>query len=242
MEKTQKSRFQIITEQIKQDIKDGKLTRGQQLPSEKQFAQTLNVSRATLREALRILEEENIVTRKHGVGTFINQQPVFKSGIEELQSMTNMIKSENKQPGTEVLSSKYVYADADDCKNLQMAQNDRVLRIKRVRTADGHPLVYCIDKIPEHLLHRENHLLGGSLFSFLEEQNIMISYAKADIQTISYDEEISTSLQCGADTPLLILQQLHYSVNDQPVLHSTNYFRSDRFSFSVLRKRSGISF
>lgn len=74
--------------------------RKRKLPSEFDLAKQLGVSRATLREALRILEEDNVITRRHGVGTFVNTKPVFTSGIEQLNSVTNMIIHAGMKPGT----------------------------------------------------------------------------------------------------------------------------------------------
>lgn len=234
----QKSRYLIVTEQIKEKIKDGILAPGERLPSENEYAKQLGVSRATLRESLRLLEEENIITKKHGIGTFVNNRPMFSTGIEELRSITEMIQSVGKRPGTEVLLSKYVDPQEEDKEKLNLKDEDKVLLVKRVRTADDSPLVYCIDKVPAKLFSEESHLLGGSLFNFIEkETNVHISYATADIETVSYDEEISTKLNCDKNTPLLVLKQLHFSANDDPVLYSINFFRSEQFSFNVVRKR-----
>ncbi len=94
-----------VIDHIKEKIKSGAYKEKQKLPSEFDLAKELGVSRATLREALRILEEENVVIRRHGVGTFVNAKPLFSSGIEQLSSITDMIASAGKTPGTIFLSS-----------------------------------------------------------------------------------------------------------------------------------------
>lgn len=234
----QKSRYLVVIDQIKEKIKSRELEPGDRLPSENDFAKKLHVSRTTLREALRILEEENIITRKHGIGTFVNKKPIFSGGIEELFSITDLIKKEGNIPGTELLFSKYVEPQEEEIEELKLMENELVLRVKRVRTANGVPLVYCIDKIPEHLLPNGYQLNEQSLFIFLEEEaGVKISYAKARIETMGYHEEISDILGCGPETPLLVLKQVHYDTSDEPVLYSINFFRSDQMSFNVFRKR-----
>lgn len=89
-----------VIDHIKEKIKDGAYKERQKLPSEFDLAKELGVSRATLREALRILEEENVVIRRHGVGTFVNAKPLFSFRIEQLSSITDMISSVGKTPGT----------------------------------------------------------------------------------------------------------------------------------------------
>ncbi|MFB1050203.1 GntR family transcriptional regulator [Paraliobacillus sp. JSM ZJ581] len=234
----QTPRYLVVIEQIKTKIKEGELEPGERLPSETDFSKALRVSRNTLREALRILEEENIIIRKHGVGTFVNKKPIFSGGIEELFSITDMIKREEKEPGTELLFTGFVDPHVDDVTELQMNPNEKVMLVKRVRTANQEPLVYCIDKIPAELLENGFSLQGESIFDSLHHSaGITISYAKADIKTIGYHKEISHILKCEPDIPLLVLKQVHFDTNDKPILYSLNFFRSDQVSFNVFRKR-----
>lgn len=227
----------VVIEQIKEKINNNELEPGERLPSEMSFAKELGVSRNTLREALRILEEENIIIRKHGIGTFIHKKPTFSNGIEELFSITDMIEREGKQPGTKVHFTGIVEPHSDDIHELDMADDEQVFLLKRVRTADDVPLVYCIDKIPASLLSKGYKLHEESILQSLEKTGLTVSYADAQIKTIGYHEEISDIMQCEKDTPLLILRQVHYDASDRPILYSINYFRSDQITFNVLRKR-----
>ncbi|WP_245751587.1 GntR family transcriptional regulator [Amphibacillus marinus] len=223
---------------MKEKITSGELEPGQRLPSEMDFAKQLRVSRNTLREALRILEEENIIIRKHGIGTFVNKKPVFSGGLEELFSITDMIKREGKAPSTKWLFSGYADSHSEDRTELNLEQSEKVFLVKRLRLADGAPLVYCIDKIPATLLTENYRLSNESMLEALQsDAGVTISYAKADIKTVGYHEDISNILECEPDTPLLILKQTHYDLNDHPVLYSLNFFRSDQVSFNVFRKR-----
>ncbi len=89
-----------VIERIKEDIQNGIYTEKEKLPSEFELSKSMGVSRATLREALRILEEEHVIIRRHGVGTFVHTKPLFLSGIEQLNSVTKMIQQANMVPGT----------------------------------------------------------------------------------------------------------------------------------------------
>lgn len=231
--------YLLVIDKIKQDIENGILRPGNRLPSEFDLSKELGVSRATLREALRILEDENVIIRKHGVGTFINAKPVFTSGIEELYSITQMIEKNNQRAGTIYLDTKYQSVTHADIKTFQMTGEENILRIERIRTADDEPVVYCIDKIPESVLPEDfNFQKDSSLFQTIEKQaNIYISYAVTEIETIGYHEKISSLLHVPEGSSLLVLKQLHYDAEDRPVLNSINYFRADKFRFQVLRRR-----
>ncbi len=228
-----------VIDRLKSDIEKGIYQENEKLPSEFELSKSLGVSRATLREALRLLEEENVIVRRHGVGTFVNPKPVFTSGIEHLSSVSSMIEKAGMEPGTVFMSATEDEPTESDNKRFQTNLDDNVITIERVRTADGEPVVYCIDKIPATYLPQQflkNKDL--SIFSALEKSgNIRVAYAVTFIDPIGYHETISPILKCGPESALLLLKQIHYDDNDRVVLYSKNYFRADKFSFHVVRKR-----
>lgn len=227
-----------VIDRLKQDIEEGIYKEREKLPSEFDLAKHLGVSRATLREALRILEEENVIIRRHGVGTFVNAKPLFTSGIEQLNSVTNMIKQAGMKPGTIFLSSSTQGATEEDIRRFSCSPDEEVILIERVRTANGDPVVYCIDKVPEHIFPDNLPRGEESIFNILEEQaNRRITYAVTQIEPLGYHEKISPILECEPETALLVLKQMHFDETDELILYSVNYFRADKFSFQVLRKR-----
>lgn len=228
-----------VIDRLKQDIDKGIFKEKEKLPSEFELAKSLGVSRATLREALRLLEEENVIIRRHGVGTFVNSKPIFTSGIEQLSSVSSMIRKAGMEPGTIYLSSMQAIPSEDDILRFQCGDEKSIVTMERVRTANGEPVVYCVDKVPKNYLPNDFLIREeGSIFTALEESGeIHISYAVTFIDPVGYHEIASPTLNCEPETSLLVLKQLHYDENDRVVLYSKNYFRADKFSFHVVRKR-----
>ncbi len=66
-----KKAYESIVKQIRGLIEDGRLKRGDQLPSERELTETLKVSRATVREAIRTLESMKLVQSRQGNGTYV---------------------------------------------------------------------------------------------------------------------------------------------------------------------------
>ena len=228
-----------VIERLKDDIEKGVYKENERFPSEFELARTLGVSRATLREAFRILEEEKVIIRKHGVGTFVNSKPLFHSGIEQLSSVSSMIRNAGMEPGTIYKNVDHGQVDAQLSAVFQCDAEEEIVTIKRVRTADGEPVVYCIDHaLSKHLQIDEEGIYNDSLFDSLERNGQMkIIQAVAEIIPLGYDEEASSILRCGIEVPLLVLVQRHYNEEGDVVLYSTNYFRADKFQFEVVRKR-----
>ncbi|MBY7143610.1 GntR family transcriptional regulator [Virgibacillus sp. NKC19-3] len=229
--------LQVIDE-IKRGIEIGKYKEKEKLPSEFQLSKHLGVSRATLREALRILEEDNVVTRRHGVGTFVNPKPIFSSGIEQLNSVTYMIEQSGRKAGSQYLTTELLEPTEDDRERFAPKDIQKLAKIERIRTADKKPVVFCIDKIPAGLVPIDELHKNDSLFKLMEAYTgTYISYAVTYIEPIGYHDRIYEILNCDPEESLLLLKQMHYTEEDEPVLYSANYFRSDVFSFHVLRKR-----
>ncbi|WP_047981215.1 GntR family transcriptional regulator [Ornithinibacillus contaminans] len=227
-----------VIDRIKHDIETSKYKANEKLPSEFELSKQLGVSRATLREALRILEEENVVSRKHGVGTFVNPKPIVSSGIEQLTSVTYMIEQAGKKPGSQFYSTDIIDPSEEDRTNFKSTTLQKLVKIERVRTADGQPVVFCVDKIPHGLIPIEAAHQEDSLFKLMEEHaKKRVSYAITYIEPVSYNEKIYNILNCDFEKTLLLLKQMHYTEDDEAVLYSLNYFRSDVFSFHVFRKR-----
>ncbi|AOV08218.1 GntR family transcriptional regulator [Sporosarcina ureilytica] len=231
--------YKNVIEQLKRDIESGVIKANERIPNEFELAKSLGVSLATLRKALQILESEKVVVRKHGVGTFVNPKPLFTSGIEELTSVTTMIEQAGMESGTILMDVSETDATDASIKRFNYGETDKIITIKRLRTADGQPVVFCIDQVlAKNFPVGADELLKTSIFDAIEQSgDIRITQAVAQIEPIDYDEEASSLLRCGIDIPLLALIQKHYSDDGEMVLYSKNYFRADKFSFHVVRKR-----
>lgn len=227
-----------IADKIKHNIKTGEYKEGQQLPSEFELSKKLNVSRTILKETLRMLEEENIIMHRYGVGTFINPKPLLSSGIEELTSVTDTIVQSNKIPGSQYLSTEVVLATVDEKEAFLPYEIKTMLKMERIRTANDEPVVFCVDKIPENLIPPQDIYKEQSMLKLLEiYAKKTVSYAITYIEPIGYHERIYGFLNCDPQQPILLLKQIHYTEFDEPVLYSNNYFRPDMFSFHVVRNR-----
>lgn len=174
-----------VIDRLKSDIEKGIYQENEKLPSEFELSKSLGVSRATLREALRLLEEENVIIRRHGVGTFINPKPVFTSGIEQLSSISSMIEQAGMTPGTIFIKATEEKSTEDDIKRFQTDIDDNAITIERVRTADGEPVVYCIDKVPANYLPQQFvNNQDVSLFQHLKNQVLSMSTMRSHTSTL----------------------------------------------------------
>jgi GntR family transcriptional regulator len=213
---------------------------GDKLPSETAFARELDVSRASLREALRVLEKEGKIIKSQGVGTFVSKPiPRFKRGIEELFSVTDTIKNEGFTPGTRGLEIKKTKVDKHLALKMNINEDDQILKLQRIRTADEKPVVFCIDFLNTNLFPINiDDDFSHSLFDLLENKyDLKIKYAVAEIIPVTAKGKLMEKLNVKKHSPILLLEQMHYDEQERLFLYSKNYFRSDQFQFKVLRSR-----
>lgn len=224
---------------MRKDIENGVFPPNERLHPLYELATNYRVSRTTMEAVIEELVDENMVTRRLGNGIFVNPKPIYSSGIEELGSVSDMIRRAGKVPGTQFVAAEVVKPSVSDLAHFNSLDVQALARVERVRTADGEPVVYCIDKIdhdlvPIGLIHSQD-----SIFKLIEDRTgKRIHYAETYIEPIGFHEKISAILNCRPDQALLLLRQMHYTKDHEPILYSANYFKSDAFQFHVVRKRT----
>lgn len=215
---------------------------GEKLPSEYELAKHFSVSRETLRSAIKLLEQDGKLLVKHGVGTFvIKPLPGIPSRLEFLQSIGTMIKL----AGLTETDSKEMIGEVDCteewAKTLNIEEGSQVVKVERIRYADGEAVTYSVNIMPKDLVGDafERADFSGSLFNFLEKE-CSIHIAKADTELVvppNKDKYVERLKNHQEETPVLLMKQLHYDQQNREVLYSYDYLRSDVFQFWVRRER-----
>lgn len=230
---------EIIYKKILDLIKQNEFKIGEKLPGEKEFAKQLNVSRAALREALQKLEMDGYVDRRHGVGTFvISNVPKLTAGLELLESMTDLIKAKNLDPGTKDISIKREQANPNIAEHLQLKKDEFVLCFERGRTADKQPFAFDIAIAPVTLL--EDDFIDNmkeSIFAYLErEKNIYLTHSYCNIFSENATPELAEKLNVETGDALQVLEQIYYEKGNNPIYYGKSYIRNDVLQFHLIRR------
>lgn len=226
---------------LREWLNRGVWTEGELLPSEFELAQQLDVSRSEVLKALSVLEEEKVIVRHHGIGWVVGARPVFSIRMEELSSLSRVITRSGRSPGTIYLNASVEKPDPSLREQLKLGPEESVFRLEQVRTADGKPVVYCLDKFPASIFQDFHPCESDHLFQLFEKAGRRVVRAHTCVEAIGYHERISSLLCSPPESSLLILRQLHWDQQDRPVLFSAYYFRSDQFSFQMDRYHPATS-
>ena len=191
------SKYHEVKEQLVAMIRAGDLKVGDQLPSEPDLAVTYNVSRGTIRRALRELEQDAIIARRSGAGTFVTRTPSKEARVV---SFTRQVRAAGMEPSTKVLAQDQIMAIeavGRVCEAFALspetAERTPVYRIDRLRCGDDRPLarqtLYLLasDFKPDVLQAN----LTGSIFNLYNRYHRRVAWADEIIQArLATDDEV----------------------------------------------------
>lgn len=224
---------------IKSEIQDGKFKPGQRLLPEDSMAKDFHVSRATIRAALKILENEHYLISKHGSGTFVSENAIFiNNAINQLRSTSEMAKASNLEIMNKTISLSIAYSDEVMRDTFNLNETEQIVKLERIGYVEKEPILYSIDIFPLRIAPEMASITSfkGSLLAYMEDKcNIRIKCANA---TVSAVESIPWPVKTVKRTiPALYFEQMHYDQQDKPVLYSIDYYRSNYFKFHIFRRR-----
>jgi DNA-binding GntR family transcriptional regulator len=221
---------------------DGEFLMGSKLPNEQELGDRFGVSRATVREAVRGLLEAGYLARRHGSGTYVIGTP-RQHTLDTNLSYLEMISAAGMEPGLTVLSTEVRGPDPDETKRLRLREEDLLLTVERIRTADGRPVVYSRDRIPCALLSmgesdnaRRALRLDASLYRLLASVGAGVRSAAATLLPVLADEELARLLAVAAGTPLQHIDQTDYDDTGRPVMVSSEWHVPDVLPLRLNRR------
>lgn len=232
---------QIATQELREAIEQGVYAPGSQLPPELELVRILGVSRTVVREALRFLQEDGLIARRQGQGTFVRKNPILQN-LNANFGTTEMIHAAGLASSTPHLDIQERAATAVVADALGIKTGARVVVIERVRAADDKPVVYSLDYISRALvgdveLAANWETQDISLYRLLQEPlGQVIEYGIARILPVKASARPAKMLNVPPNSPLLCLLQTDYAPHDVPILYSCEYHLPDAFDFIVVRR------
>jgi GntR family transcriptional regulator len=211
----------LITESLKP---------GDQLPSEPELAATYGVSRSSVRETLKVLEQDGLVYSVHGRGRFVSPMGAVSVDrpITRYESTTSMLQSLGFPVTTVVLEVKEAVASDRAAEMLDIPPSSPVIELIRLRVTDEQPLVLSCNTI----VRDWSIPVTEALAAYGQE----LTASAARITSVNMPSELAERFNVGGLDPWLLVEETSFTREGARVLYSLDYHRGDLIGFNVLRR------
>ena len=235
------SRYALLEREIAAAIQTGDLAAGSQLPTEDELIRRFAVSRTTVRKAIQNLSLRGFVEIRRGVGTFV-APPRITPDLTALTGFVEDMDALGHRATARLIDTVVVAADAQVARHLRLAVGAQVMRIRRVRLANGVSIsldeTYLPLAIGKQVISHD--LEVEPIFSLLEERyGIALIEAEYELEAALARDDVAAELQIAPGSPLFLIERTSFSSGGQPVDYEILHYRGDliRFKTRLARRK-----
>ena len=213
---------------------------GEKLPPEPELARQMDVSRSTLREAMRTFEVQGLLIRRQGAGTFVvDKGEVFDTGLEVLESLETIADRMGLEVSMGELEIEALSADVELAEALGVQVGTKLLSVTRVINAKGVPIAYLRDILPRDMLSQQDldeRFTGSVLNLLIKRGDLQLEQSRTEIRAVAARLKEAHALQIQQGDILLMLEANLVTRKGNVVDHSYSYFLPGYFRLHVNRK------
>ncbi len=230
--------YRKVHQHLRRQILDGGFGSGDQLPTERELCERFSVSRITVRDALQLLEEQGLIDRQVGRGTFVRHQRPRKLPILNAD-YTGSMRAE--APGLERLLLEHAIdvPPAHIAAALGLIAGEECLYASRLDVLDGDPLARDQAWIPLQYASRIDDAMLvriDFLQVWMEAERLPDAIDEESIEAVDADAETARILRVSPGSPVLLTSDLIRDSRDGALALFDTYYRADRFRLvSVMR-------
>jgi GntR family transcriptional regulator len=209
---------------------------GTQLPGEQDLCAQYGISRTVVRQALKSLEDEGVIIRRKGKGTFVAEPKISEGLVQKLTGFYQDMVERGLTPGTRVLHQAVAPATEKIAKLLNVIFGDNLIVIQRLRFINNEPIQLVTTYIPEHFCPKllNEDLSKRSLYEYMQQEcGLVLKRAQRFIEAVAANDTESKLLGIERGSPLLMLDSISYLEDGRPVEYYHALHRGDRSRFEV---------
>jgi GntR family transcriptional regulator len=189
------------------------------------------------------LEQDGLLIRRHGHGTFVRTSPHLQSSLNVNLSATELIRAHGMEPGTVDPQLHHAASTAHEAERLGLAVGDPVVVLERVRTADGRPVVFTRDVFPSSLFAASQvdpqELLQPSLsvYRFMADRlGLSVVDGTAWIRPDVASKYLSARLDIAVGALVFVIEQVDRDPSERRLLLTWEHYSADAFDFVIHRR------
>ncbi len=209
------------------------------MPEEKDLAKEIKLRHGTIRRAMTELVNSGLITRRSGKGTFVSS-PKIDYPLNYLFGFSDILKEKGLNPSTKVLDFKVIKADNSSVeKTLKLKENDKVIRVIRVKYANNEPIYLEYSYLPYKYFSdlSKEELNLNSLYDLLRgKYKINLGMAQQYLEPVVVDRYEANLLKIKVGSPALMVEGIVYNDRKEPVFFSKDILRGDRCRYYITIK------
>lgn len=221
------------------DISAGVLRPGNQLPPEDRLIERFGVSRTTVRKAIANLVSRGRVEIRRGKGTFI-APPKVTQELTQLTGFVEDMRALGRTATTRLLDKQSVPADEVAGRQLAVPPGSLVMRIQRVRMADGVAMSFDETYLPHEIGKKivTHDLDAEPIFSLLEDRyDLPLVEAEYRLEATIAAPDVAQALCIESGSAIFLIERTSYTEGHRPVDYERLYYRGDLISFVTRLER-----
>jgi GntR family transcriptional regulator len=222
--------YQKIYADLMARIRDGELPPDSRLDGEGALAERYGVARMTVRQALARLEEESLVVRQRGVGTFVSGKIMNRRSLNRLASFTEDMREAGRSASTEVLLQGVVTPSREIAEHLTLDDGAQAIFLKRLRRTDGKPILLHHSYLPHDAVPQLAHcpLEDGSLYLTLERVcGVRLKRADQQVRAAAAEGEAAELLKVPLGSPVLFIERISVDNHNKPIEYARTWARPE---------------
>lgn len=220
-----------LTRAIEHAVRDGRLQPGDALPSERELAQGADISRVTVRKAVRDLVARGLLTRRHGSGTYVAKP------VERLDQSLSRLTSFSEDMARRGLAVRSVWLERgvfaalpDEVLALGLSPDDRVARVWRLRFAGETPVAIERASLSAAVLPDPENL-GPSLYEALEKTGHRPVRAVQRISAVNLEAGDAELLGVRPGAACLNIERISFLASGRAIERTRSIYRGDAYDF-----------
>jgi len=206
----------------------GRIVGGQVLPSERRLSAELGISRVTVRRALDLLAREGRLQRQQGVQTQVVAR--VQKTLSTVTGFSEELNARGSVPGHRWISRQTVLPTPSEAMFLGLLSNDPVVRLVRIRTADGRPLAIERATVPQAILP-SGDMVEDSLYATLRTLGYGPVRGAQRIRAGLMSQVEAEFLEAEAGAPLLIIERRCYLADGRAVEFTETRYNGALYDF-----------
>ncbi|MEJ2085646.1 MAG: GntR family transcriptional regulator [Acidobacteriota bacterium] len=220
---------------LREQVVSGRYAPGDQLPTETQLVEAYGVSRITVRQALKALEEQGLVRREAGRGTFVTGGATAPKPLQMNGSLDDLITM-GLATSVKLLDLRQVTATRVDADALDIDEGDPLMQCSRLRVYKKAPYSYIVNRLPLDIAEKfkDHDWEKGAILQSIEKRlGLRLREADQEVRASLADASLARLLETRIGAPILSVDRIVRTDTNRAVERVHTFYRGDIYSLNV---------